>query len=97
MNRDRISKEIEETYAKEPKTFAMKLGIAFIILLLLAWSSSTMERIPRICPSIRLRRWIRSLYSFSFLCFLLEQFLHSLAQSIKTSVPAPGRLYLPLV
>ena len=26
MNRDRISKEIEETYAKEPKTFAMKLG-----------------------------------------------------------------------
>ena len=43
MNRDRISKEIEETYAKEPKTFALKLGIAFIVVLLLAWSSSTME------------------------------------------------------
>ena len=45
MNRDRISKEIEQTYAKEPKTFALKLGIAFIVVLLLAWSSSTMERI----------------------------------------------------
>ena len=43
MNRDRISKEIEETYAKEPKTFALKLGIAFIVVLLLAWSSTTME------------------------------------------------------
>ena len=43
MSNERVTKEIEATYEKEPKTFAANLAIAFIIVLLLAWSSSTME------------------------------------------------------
>ena len=41
--RSRVSQEIQAAYAKEPKTFARDLGIAFIIVFLLAWSSTTVE------------------------------------------------------
>ncbi|MDO4264995.1 MAG: phosphonate ABC transporter, permease protein PhnE [Eubacteriales bacterium] len=42
-NSEHISREIQAAYEKEPKRFAVNLGIALVIVALLAWSSSTVE------------------------------------------------------